>query len=330
MLATSITLPMELLRAAESLSFLKRSSQAILPRSLEIHLTSIDGEAIESHTGISLLAQSQCQLIERADIVYFPALWRNPSPVIRRNMALLPWIKKLHAQGSLIVGVGTGCCFLAEAGLLDSKPATTHWHYFDSFSKKYPRVILKRQHFITQSENLYCAGSVNSLADLTVHFIERYFTPEIALVVERNFFHEIRKAYDNENVFNEHLHAHPDEDIIQVQTWLRENIRMAINFDEVAKKFDMSTRNLNRRFKQATGYSPLKYLQKIRIQSAQDLLKSSNLSISETMYEVGYQDSTHFTTLFKKYNRTTPKQYRQMVRSKLFKLTETAPKKSSS
>jgi len=327
MLSTSVTLPMELLRAAESLSRLskhKKTKQAGTKKreilTLDVVLVSIDGKAVQSHTGISLQPDTTYQEVEQADIVYFPALWRNPMPVIKKNSALLPWVTQLSHQDSLVVGVGTGCCFMAEAGLLEHRPATTHWHYFDQFVKKYPNVQLKRKHFITQSENLYCAGSVNSLADLTVHFIQRYFGGKVAHLVERHFFHEIRQAYDTERVFHDYLQAHPDEDIIQIQVWLKDHMRDAIHFDDVARHFDMSVRNLGRRFKVATGVSPLQYLQKIRMDTAKDLLKTSNLSVIEVMYEVGYQDSAYFSTLFKKYHDTTPRQYRTTVRSKLFQL----------
>lgn len=342
MLSTSVTLPMELLRAAESLSRLSKYTEAEYAEvksaylkktqtkkaetkereilTLDVVLVSIDGKAVQSHTGISLQPDTTYQTVEQADIVYFPALWRNPMPAIKKNSALLPWVTQLSQQDSLVVGVGTGCCFMAEAGLLEHRPATTHWHYFDQFVKKYPNVQLKRKHFITQSENLYCAGSVNSLADLTVHFIQRYFGGKVAHLVERNFFHEIRKAYDTERVFHDYLQAHPDEDIIQIQVWLKDHMRDAIHFGDVARYFDMSVRNLSRRFKAATGVSPLQYLQKIRMDTAKDLLKTSNLSVIEVMYETGYQDSAYFSTLFKKYHDTTPRQYRTTVRSKLFQL----------
>jgi len=77
-------------------------------------------------------------------------------------------------------------------------------------------------------------------------------------------------------------------------------------------------RTFNRRFKSATGQSPLQYLQEIRIETAKDLLKTSNLSISEVAFKVGYHDMGHFTGLFKKLLATTPSDYRSTVRAKLF------------
>ena len=80
----------------------------------------------------------------------------------------------------------------------------------------------------------------------------------------------------------------------------------------------MSIRTLNRRFKNALGQTPLEYLQEIRINIAKDLLKTSNLSISEIADKIGYEDTGYFTRLFKKHLAITPNGYRNTVRAKLF------------
>ena len=92
----------------------------------------------------------------------------------------------------------------------------------------------------------------------------------------------------------------------------------------MADRFGMSVRSLNRRFKLATNTTPLQYLQELRISHAKDLLKRSNLIISEVADRVGYQDASYFTGLFKKLNSVTPNEYRSLVRNKLF-AAETEP-----
>jgi transcriptional regulator GlxA family with amidase domain len=87
---------------------------------------------------------------------------------------------------------------------------------------------------------------------------------------------------------------------------------------QLAEKFGMSTRTLNRRFKAALGISPLNFLQEVRVNIAKDLLKTSNLSINEIVDKIGYQDIAFFNNLFKKYLATTPTAYRETVRAKLF------------
>jgi len=317
MLASSATLPMEQLQAAMSLAKTGKDKRFRRQR-LEISLVSADGKAIQTHTGLRLNPDHSIVTAPEADIVYLPALWRNPEPIVRKNTTVLPWLRQHSEHNCLLAGVGTGCWFLAEAGLLEGKAATTHWYYFDEFQKKYPNIQLKRHHFITQADNLYCTGSVNSLADLTIHFIQRYFNRHIANHVEQHFFHEIRGAYDTSRAFQQTNNSHPDEDIVQTQVWLQDNYGKEIKLSELAEQFGMSTRNFNRRFKDATGTTPLEYLKEVRVNTAKDLLKTSNLSVNEISFRIGYQDSVYFTKLFKLKLGVTPRQYRTTVRAKLF------------
>lgn len=317
MLATSSTLPMEMLLAAES------AVTTMLPvdqrRRLEIRTIALTKEAITTQTGIHWQPDQSIEERPASDLIYIPGLWRNPRPVVHQHSETLEWLREQYQNGAMISAVGTGCCFLAEAGLLDNKAATTHWHYFDQFQKDYPKVQLKRQYFITQAGNLYCAASVNSLADLTVHFIQRFFGKTVASHVERHFSHEIRKAYESSVFFEARENAHPDEEITQIQIWLQDNYFRDIVFPPIAERFGMSVRTLNRRFKNALGKTPLDYLQEIRIDTAKDLLKTSNLSISEIVDKIGYQDTGYFSALFKKKLAITPNAYRETVRAKLFR-----------
>ncbi|RYY74828.1 MAG: helix-turn-helix domain-containing protein [Gammaproteobacteria bacterium] len=320
MLATSATLPSEMLLAAQSAAAKrgKANSGAPNPPPIQIRTASLDGDPVLTRSGLRWQPDGALSDFTGNQIIYIPGLWRNPRPLVSKSEAVLEWLKGEHQNGALISAVGTGCCFLAEAGLLNGKAATTHWHYFDQFQKDYPLVHLKRQYFITQAGNIYCAASVNSLADLTVHFIQRLFGKEIASHVERHFSHEIRRAYEVTGFFEQEHNRHPDEDVTQIQIWLQDNYYRDININQLAEKFGMSTRTLNRRFKAALGVSPLNFLQEARINIAKDLLKTSNLSINEIVYKVGYQDAAFFSKLFKKYLATTPVSYRETVRAKLF------------
>jgi transcriptional regulator GlxA family with amidase domain len=86
----------------------------------------------------------------------------------------------------------------------------------------------------------------------------------------------------------------------------------------VAKKFQFSTRNFNRRFKAALGETPLQYLQAIRLKNAGELLQKSNLTIYEIATHSGYQDAASFSKIFSKHYAASPSKYRETVRAKLF------------
>ncbi|WP_020209060.1 GlxA family transcriptional regulator [Gilvimarinus chinensis] len=315
MLATGTALPMEMLRTA---ILANRRRDGDKHQKAELSTTAEQTSSYNSTTGFRWQPDHLLPETNENDIIYLPALWRNPRPTLRQSSALLDWLRACHAQGTTLCAVSTGVCFLAEAGLLDGKAATTHWHYFDQFERDYPKVELKRQHFITKAGNIYCAASVNSLADLTVHFIQKLFSRTVATHVERHFSHEIRRPYESLAFYENLDHPHPDEQIVQVQSWLRERYSSDVKVSQVARQFDMSTRTLNRRFKEATGTTPLDYLRQVRINTAQELLKTSNLSIAEIANQVGYTDTAYFTERFKAELDITPSDYRSTVRAKLF------------
>jgi len=110
----------------------------------------LSDERLELPSGLSLRPDAGLSR-EVFDMVYLPALWRNPRPIVRSNMALVDWVRWQYEHGAIINSTGTGVCFVAETGLLNDKPATTHWYFFEQFAKDYPLVELKRQHFITRS-----------------------------------------------------------------------------------------------------------------------------------------------------------------------------------
>jgi len=318
-LATGLTLPLEMMLAGEAFARCYDKSTT----KLNIQLVSQEDKAVTSRAGIQFLPDVSLDNLTVnetyiPDIILVPSLWRNPRPVLKKHVKLIAWLKHCWQQGSTLVGVGTGVCFLAESGLLDDHSATTHWHYVEQFKRDYPKVNLKPDFFITQSDRIYCAASLNSLADIVVHLISQTYGRAAAQNVERNFSHEIRKPYEEQRYLEGAVDRHADELIAQIQFWLRTNLSSELSLAELAEQFGLSQRSFTRRFKVATGMRATEYWQQLRIEAAKDLLASSNLSIQEISYHVGYQDQGHLTRLFKQHLMLTPKDYRAMVRKKLF------------
>ena len=318
-LATGLTLPLEMLLAGEA--FARRYDKSIMK--LKTQLVSQKDKAVTSRAGIKFFPDVTLDnlTVDESyipDIILVPSLWRNPRPVLKQHAKLIAWLKHCWQQGSTLLAVGTGVCFLAESGLLDDHSATTHWHYVEQFKRDYPKVELKPDFFITQSERIFCAASLNALADIIVHIINQAYGRSAAQNVERNFSHEIRKPYEEQRYLEGAGDRHPDELITQIQFWMRTNLSSPLNLAELANEFDISQRTFTRRFKDATGLKASEYWQKIRLEAAQDLLSASNLSIQEVAFQVGYYDQSNLTRLFKQTLKLTPRDYRAMVRKKLF------------
>ncbi len=314
MLAAGTLLPLEMWRAAESTACGRGAAES----PLRTTLFAVNLIPVPTQAGISITPELNFADSRVMDVVYLPALWRNPRPVIRRNGPMFDWLVHQFENGAMLAAVGTGCCFLAETGLLDGKSATTHWHYFERFAQDYPKVMLKRDFFITQAGSIFCAASVNALADVTVHLVEHFYGRGVARHVERNFSHEIRRPYEKYRYLEGDDLQHTDELIIEIQLWMQRHLNEGMEIPNIAAKFGLSARTLGRRFCAATGRSPLSYLQEQRMRTAKELLESTNLTIGEVAFRVGYQDQGHFARLFARSHAVNPSDYRKTVRAKVF------------
>jgi transcriptional regulator GlxA family with amidase domain len=313
-LATSVTLPMEIFSAAAQTA---RSHNRKAPGVI-YQLAAERAGAVTLNNGLTLHGQLSQWDLPPLDVLILPAIWRTPLPTLR---ACAPWmdtLRSIAASGTRICSVGTASSLLAEAGLLDGRPATTHWNYFERFARRYPRVALKTRHLITQSDNIYCVGSVNSIADLCVHLVEGWFGSRIARAVEHQFSPEIRQPFQAAAWQDAPRGRHHDETVLLAQQWLRDRLQGPISLQDMAPALGVSPRTLHRRFRQATGMSPQAYLNALRMNAARDLLRRSNLGIAEIAWQLGLQDASYFSQLFRHSNGVTPGQYREAVRGKLF------------
>ena len=318
-LASSMAIPLEMIHAADTLHRIRHRQRH---SNIELHTVAEDGAALTVAGGLTLTPSATLNDMMQPDLVFVPALWGNPRRAIHQSQAAVQWIQQCYAQGTTFCSVGSGSYFLAEAGLLNGRKATTHWRFFKEFAHDYPQVRLEQKRFITHQDRLYCTGSVSAVRDVMVHFIERMYNADIANEVARHFTHELKRSQESILLSQAPHHSHHDETIIKIQEWLQANYARDLTMKEVAQRFGLNIRTFNRRFRQAADKSALDYLQEIRTDQATQLLKHSNLSIAEIAFAVGYQDVSYFTGLFRRRQGMTPKAYRHMVRTKLFNLTD--------
>lgn len=332
-LSSSIGLPAEMVHAANDFSRVKGSGEIC-----EVTVCGTKKNTLCTG-GVKLGNTRTINQIKTPDIVLLPAIWRNPLQIAKT----LPWLnKKLSewsASGSLICAVGNASFLLAESGLLNHRAATTHWSRSKQFKRRYPRINYQDDFLITHSDNFYCVASVNALADLVIHFIERYYGNACAQHIERNFSPEARAPYSR-NVFEERLDAEKtlrqlsaphgarqtpkhrvntrispnhDQDVLRLTDWLAENLAEPIDNKKMSTMLKVSERVLHRRTKEVLGLSPQRLLEQIRLDHAKVLLKGTALSTASIAYETGYNNQSYFCKRFKIYAGQTPSEYRSLV-----------------
>jgi len=313
-LGSSLALPLEMLHAALQ-HRRARERRFALP---EIRVVAERRGALSMSGSLRLLPDMLTVRVQEAELAIIPSLWRTPQLTVSRHPGITACIRRLAASGTRICAVGTGSYFPAAAGLLDGRAATTHWSFFGDFARRYPAVQLQRRHLITRSGNFYCAGSVNSVADLMVHFIRELFGVDAARQVEAQFSPEIRRPFEAHSFVEGEAGAHPDEAVWIAQDWMLAHLGEALRVPELATRCGISTRSLNRRFRAALGTTPLAFLQEARTAAARELLRASNLGIAEIAARCGFGSASHFSRRFTAHAGVSPLDYRRRVRGKLF------------
>jgi transcriptional regulator GlxA family with amidase domain len=156
----------------------------------------------------------------------------------------------------------------------------------------------------------YCGGGVNASLDLAIYLVERFCGHEVAMQTSKALLIEMPRAWQAGFAIVPLKTDHADHVISKAQDWIHKNFAKTFALEDPAERVGMSVRNFVRRFKQATGDSPLIYLQKLRVAAAKRMLESNHLSMQEISFAVGYQDVAFFRLLFQRHTGTSPSEYR--------------------
>ena len=290
-----------------SLRYSKQQGHGLVP-AFETRLVSPDGGSVGSFSAVTLPVDGK---LGPSDIIVIPAFWDDFDGLCQRYPQVVPWLREQHANGAVLCAEATGVFWLAEAGLLDGKEATTYWRFFNAFAERYPKVLLNQEKHLTDADNLYCAGGTTSACDLYIYLIERFCGASVAQGVARDILYEVRRSYSPGRIGFGGQKLHQDVIILQIQHWLEDHFADKFRFEDVAREHGMSIRNFMRRFQTATGDKPLHYLQRLRIETAKGLLSGTRKSIKTISYEVGYDDASFFARLFRQHTTLSPNNYRQ-------------------
>jgi transcriptional regulator GlxA family with amidase domain len=259
---------------------------------------------------VTITPDKSVSQVRATDLVFATTIGLDFDSVLAANPAMLRLIRREARRGTMIAGVCSGVSMLAEAGVLEGRPATTHWALVDTFRQRYPNVAWQPERFITESENIFCGGGVYAALDLCLHLVERMAGYEAARQCGRALLIDAPRTWQASFAVPKLKQPHHDSRILQAQERLHQTFSEPVSVEQMAQDSGMSTRNFTRRFKLATGDSPLEYLHKLRMDCAKHLLESDFKSVQEVCFEVGYEDQPHFRKLFKRHTGLSPTEYK--------------------
>jgi transcriptional regulator GlxA family with amidase domain len=300
---------MEVFRHAGSLwNILTGQPQA--PR-FRVTTVSADGRPVRCDGRIQIQPDGALTSIRKTQLIFIPTTGLSVDDAVERNAPVVPWLHRWRKRGTAIASVCSGVGLVAATGLLDDKRATTHWGLAERFREKYPRVRWMPELMVTEDRGFYCGGGVNASLDLSLYLVERFCGHEVAMQTAKALLIETPRAWQAGFALVPLKTEHDDETIASAQDWLHQNFHKTFPLEAPAQLVGMSMRNFMRRFKQATGDSPLHYLQKLRIAAAKRLLESDHRTMQEVSDAVGYQDTAYFRELFQRHTGVSPSAYRR-------------------
>jgi transcriptional regulator GlxA family with amidase domain len=266
------------------------------------------GEALSVKAGaFDIRVQWDLRHLAGAHTVIVPGVANPTMPIADEVLSAL---RAAAADGARIASICTGAFVLAAAGLLDGLRATTHWLAAPELACRYPAVrVDPNVLFVDNGQILTSAGAAAGL-DLCLHLVRRDYGAAVAANAARLSVMPLERE-GGQAQFIMHEPPASGATLGPLLRWLEQHLHCPLALEEIARQAAMSTRTLNRRFREQTGTTPLQWVLAARIRRAQQLLETTALSIEQVASAVGFESAMTFRDRFRRLVGTNPQAYRR-------------------
>lgn len=257
---------------------------------------------------------------EDADVVVLPVCRKPPDAESLPPGELEPMpvgddvldaLRRAHDRGATVMSYCSGSFALAEAGILDGRPATTHWMYANAFRRRFPRVRFTEDVlYVDDGDVLTSAGSAAGI-DLTLHWLRREHGAEIADMVARRMVVPPHRDGGQAQYVSVPAPETMSSGFGELLDWLLERLDEDLTVDAIAAHAAMSPRSLARHFRAATGTTPHQWLTDRRVEQARRLLETTDLSVDRVADASGLGSAANLRTRLRDAVGVTPTAYRQ-------------------
>jgi len=261
--------------------------------------------------GFTINASAGLQGLRRAETVIVPGY---DDIDVELPQTVLSALRAVHARGSRVVSICSGAFALAAAGLLDGRPATTHWQLTDELHRRYPDVeVLPNRLFVDDGDILTSAG-VTAGIDLCLHLIRRDYGASAANSRARAIVAPPQRQ-GGQAQFVEQLRPEASgNELGRLRDWMLNNLALPLDLDTLAQHAHMSRRTLTRRFRDDTGVAPMAWLADARIDRARELLETTSEPVEKIGRLTGLGAPASVRAAFHRRLGTSPQEYRSLFR----------------
>lgn len=223
------------------------------------------------------------------------------------------WLQNLVRNGISLGATSTGSLLLAEAGVLEGKTCTVHWEERDQLTELYPDLNVSEELYEIDGNLMTCSGGLSGL-DMILQLITIRHGESLAHQVAEHCIHpNIRPAHDKQRMklqLRQHG-SHPR--LTQALELMREHIQPVLSCEQISDRVGLSTRQLERLFRQHLNSSPTNYYMSLRLEFARQQLKSTRLPIQTVAKKAGFTSTSYFSRCYKKQFGLTPREARTGV-----------------
>jgi transcriptional regulator GlxA family with amidase domain len=261
--------------------------------------------------GFEVIAAAGLEALDKAGTVVVPGYEIPDAPV---PGSVLRALRAVHARGGRIVSICTGAFTLAAAGLLDGRPATTHWQETGRLQRLYPQICVASDRLFVDDADILTSAGVTAGIDLCLHIIRRDHGAAAANTRARALVAPPQRA-GGQSQFIERLRpAASGTELAAIRDWMLATLAHHHILDALAQRAHMSRRTFARRFREETGTSPLAWLTSARIEWARELLEITTVPIEQIGHLSGLGSPAALRATFRRHLGTSPQQYRTLFR----------------
>jgi transcriptional regulator GlxA family with amidase domain len=237
---------------------------------------------------------------------------RDIRAALDRDAEIIEWVRETWPRIGRLAALCSGAFFLAAAGILDGKRATTHWAVARQLQSDYPRVVVEADAIFVHEANVWTSAGVTAGIDLALAFVEADFGRQLALEVATEMVVYLKRP-GGQSQFSSHLLAEraARPGMRELQGWILENLQQHMTVAALAQRARMSERHFARVFQQEVGVSTHEYIERCRFEQAQQLLGDVSLPLKSVAARAGFSDDARMRRVFQKRLGITPRDYRE-------------------
>ena len=259
-------------------------------------LLSEDGAPVQSYNGVQVAVDTGLVDLARNETLIVCA---GENAGDGSTKKLLNWLRRETRKGMDYGALSSGTYTLALAGLIGGKQVTTHWEYKTALAEMLPDVIMQDTIFSVDGRVFTSAGGAASM-DMMLHRVRADYGASLATWVADQMVYTVPRAHSDGQRMS--LQSRPEvrnAKLLMAMQIMENNLEDPLRPDEIAQVVTLSTRQLERLFAKYLTTSPKRYYLHLRLEKARNLLRQTDLSVTDVCVACGFRSLSHFSKSYR-------------------------------